>query len=850
LRARTFTLMLLLATLPQLSGAAEEGQIMVNMFVNYGAAYRDGSWVPVDVIVANDDFDISGWVEVRTFLGGDTPQSPIYRVPAECPKGSRKRFRLHCCLEQATRIEAMLYHRNRPILDIPAWMGITPIDPKDLLGLILDEEPSDFGFLFRVASSEDRTRRFHREALRNAELSFLADHPQCYESLDMVIMGDIEPNRISLHHRDLLRNYVEEGGVLVVCTGINGVNYRGTWVEELMGVSIGSEEAMNGVELARVVFPETEQSGAKAGRECILARLVPASPEVKTFGTNKVLATLNPVGRGFVATIGVDASSHALQECAGYLNLWRELCSLRYQADKLNVGFAAQLCTNSLPELTGVRIQPKSSVLTYLLLYFGVAIVANWVVCSLLKRRELAWVLLIVFSVGFTAYAMVFGTAGRAKSSELEQIEILHVRQGENTAELKSIVGILTARTSRYSMDLTREFALARDVWTTYLPVMYGYGGPRRAATGIRPFRLIQGNPPRIENLTVGASEMRLIQVETEVPVKGGVAGRLVLDENGLNGLLKNNTGFRIREPFILLNGGMHAVRSTPDGWDVAIPLAQIGRPVPIDPRRGGIPRGLLYQAGVSPEQFSRFRTTFVHCLFSEEETSALPDPDLGPFLCGWTAGPCVGSVSMDVPVNKGIAETLLLADIEVEERPTGRPSWSYLRIRVDNGAWMRLTPAMVGADVNRYAHNLYGRNRAQVEIEIPRWFAENENGGLFVDLYWYSEEGRTLAFVPEKASLEWAEKHAMEKEVTEQLGSVRVARTTYTMDDWRSGHDAGSGCIRGTVMISTGGQGARGRPSEMTGFRAMRSPDYFGVIARVAEPEQVPESGGLSRWR
>ena len=404
--ARTFTLILLLATFLQLPGAAEEGDIIVNMFVNYGAAYRDGSWVPVDVIVANDDFDISGWVEVRTFLGGDTPQSPIYRVPADCPKGSRKRFRLHCCLEQATRIEAMLYHRNRPALDIPAWMGITPIDPKDLLGLVLDEEPSDFGFLFRVASSEDRTRRFHREALRNAELSFLADHPQCYESLDMIIMGDIEPNRISLHHRGLLRNYVEDGGVLVVCTGIKGVKYRGTWVEELMGVNIGSEEVMNGVELARAVFTETEQSGAKAGRECILSRLLPASPQVRTLGTNKVLATLNPVGRGFVATIGVDASSHALQDCVGYLNLWRELCSMRYRGDKLNLSFASQLCANSLPELTGVRIQPKSSVLTYLLLYFGVAIIANWLVCSLLKRRELAWVLLIVFSVGFTAYAM------------------------------------------------------------------------------------------------------------------------------------------------------------------------------------------------------------------------------------------------------------------------------------------------------------------------------------------------------------------------------------------------------------------------------------------------------------
>jgi len=848
LRARTFTLILLLAILPQLTGAAEEGEIMVNMFVNYGAAYRDGSWVPVDVIVVNDDFDISGWVEVRTFSGTDNPQSPIYRVPAECPKGSRKRFRLHCCLEQANRIETMLYHRNRPALDIPSWMGITPIKPKDLLGLVLDDEPSDFGFLFRVTSGEEEKRRFHREALRNAELSFLADHPQCYESLDVIIMGDIDPSRISLHHRDLLRDYIEDGGVLVVCTGINGVKYRGTWVEELLGVRIGSEEAMNGLELARAVFPENERDGAKARRECILARLIPMAPEVKTLGTDKVLATLNPVGRGSAAAIGVDASSHALQDCAGYLNLWRELCSMRYRGDKLNLTLASQLCTNSLPWLTGVRIQPKSSVLTYLLLYFGVAIVANWTICSLLKRRELAWVLLIVFSAGFTAYAMVFGTAGRAKSSELEQVEVLYLRQGETIAELKSIVGILTARTGRYSMDLTREFALARDVWTAYLPSMYGYRGQRRSAGGIRPFRFVQDSPPRVENVTVGASEMRLIQVETEVPFEGGVDGRLILDENGLNGFLKNNTGFRIREPFILWNGGRYPVRSSPDGWHVGIPLAALDRPAHPDPGRGGMPRRFGYRG---PEELPQFRTDFVRSLFAVDDTSALPDPDLGPFLCGWTAGSCIGSVAMDVPVNKGIEETLLVADIDIDERPTGRPSWNYLRVRTDNGPWMRLTPAILGADALRYAQNLSGRNQARVEIEIPRWFVDTGADGLFVDLYWYSEENRKLEFVRENAPLEWAEKHTVQQ-TSEEIDGTRVSRTIYSMDDWRSYYDPESGCVRGTVNIRANGQGAVVRSTGIpAGLRArLGSPDYFGVIARVPEPEQDTDSGGLSRWR
>ncbi len=166
---------------------------------------------------------------------------------------------------------------------------------------------------------------------------------------------------------------------------------------------------------------------------------------------------------------------------------------------------------------------------------------------------------IIVFSIGFTGYAMMFGTAGRAKSSELEQIEVLHVALGGSTADLHSILGILTTRSSRYSMNLAHENALASDI--TNVQWMYRYGRGIES----RPFNFIQGDPPRIEQLEIGASEMRIILVEAEVPVQGGVDGRLVLDENGLTGVIENNTGFRIRDSFLLVDGQMYLVDGGPE---------------------------------------------------------------------------------------------------------------------------------------------------------------------------------------------------------------------------------------------------------------------------------------------
>ena len=140
-----------------------------------------------------------------------------------------------------------------------------------------------------------------------------------------------------------------------------------------------------------------------------------------------VLATIRPVGSGHVATIAVDAAGKALHGTAGFTALWRNLIELREEAAEPNYEFASWQAANTLPSATGIRVYPRSSVLMYLGLYFAVGIVGNWIFWSLLKRREMAWVCLVFVSFGFTAYALVYGTAGRAKATEISQLEVLRL---------------------------------------------------------------------------------------------------------------------------------------------------------------------------------------------------------------------------------------------------------------------------------------------------------------------------------------------------------------------------------------------------------------------------------------
>jgi hypothetical protein len=840
LKTRNLILVLLILSSLHVSafGAGRgRGEISVNIFVNYGFAYRDDTWVPVDVLVINDDADISGWVEVRTFAG-DQEQSPRYRVPAECPKGSKKRFRLNCRLKRTTRIEAMLYHRNRPAVEFPAQLGVVPIEQEDLLALILDEEPSDFGFLYTAIQQQGRVRGFHREGLRNEELPALADHPQCYACFDVIVMGDIDPSRISQRHRDLLRRYVDEGGVLVAALGEHARLYRGTWVEDLLGIEIGSEETMDEKELARAAFLDEARAGVRTTRECTVVELIPRDPSVKTCGNERVVATLRPIGRGFTAAIAVDATSHALQNCVGYNRIWQDLCSRRYRRDKLNMEQVGSACAQWLPALTGVRIQPKSSVLAYLSLYFGVAIVGNWLLFNRLKRRELAWLFLIIFSAGFTAYAMVFGTAGRAKAGELEQVEVLQAPVGGGTGELNSLVGVLTARTSRYSMTLTHPFALASDVASYYMPWLQPSRRDRDLAGGtLGPFYFIEGRPPRIENLTVGASELRLVRIVTDAPVGGGIEGRLVLDDNGLNGSLVNKTGLKIRNPFIVLEGRIYPLENNPDAWQVAM------SPVVLERSRNRLEQ-YLEQArnyrywGGSQENLHEFRNRLVAFLFSDDQL--LANPALGPFLCGWMTGRQIESVKMDVPMPEKIRETLLVAEIDVERVGTQAATWRHLEVEV-NG----VTPTFRGRRPSRGGFGWYERSyelqagtSAEATIIVPRRVVESEPSEILVELTWQRHAPDNLVFAPEGAAEHWPNEHAGEPTSGEREG-IPVTTVTYLLDDWQSYYDEVEGVIRGGVRNPGGQDSRRGYPE-----------GRFTMNARVVLPHRDSYEEGWSIWQ
>jgi hypothetical protein len=739
----------------------------LNVKVNHGMSYRDGAWAMVDVFVDNPEKDVTGWVEVTTFsLSGDR-QSPVYRVPADSPKGSKKRFRVYAFLQDCDRIEARLYHKNRPAHDFPAQLRLGAIEQEAFMCLILDDHPENYGFLNRVFIEEERGTRIYREGLDTMHLGAMADYLQCYENFNVIIIGDVDVTRIRPEHRDLLTDYVRNGGTLAVMTGSAAGRLRDTWIEDLCQTSVLESEVANGRDLAQAVFSaEASREGAKADRQGFVATLKAQDSRLKTWGSERVLATQRGLGAGRALMFSLGGETELLQDCTGYLILWRGL--LRPSGGRMPLNFmqAAWETMNTAPMVAGVQLLPIRSVIMYLLTYFVVAILGNWLFWNWMKRREMAWVCLVLFSIAFTGYAMFYGTQGRAKETEMAQFEVLEVPSGADEAgaalpalaRLTSFTGVLAAGTGQFDGVVTQTNALVTDLASYaknagYLSNPYGNQNSRNSFTP-RPFYFLQGESGSIHNLRVGASEMRFLHATAPINLPGALEESISLSGQQLSGTLKDHGGLGLQNPQLMYKGRSYPLKREGDGWTIDASL-HTGNLVSAQ-------RWQPYQnyGGQTRDKLERFKGQFLCALLSGENLNfdtLQVDSITPPCIVAWSGGGPRGAIQMGNTTRKDLSATLIVSPVSLEQATPERESPLMTRYRAleanqgrgyrggidQTGSWQE-RPSLESMDLGAFAgrvgildwnasasvgvHIQEWMQRTPCMIEITLWFAAGQD--------------------------------------------------------------------------------------------------------------------------
>jgi len=532
--------------------AAAPPGVTLAIHAGFDGTYKDGQWLPVRIAVANDGPDTKGVVRVSVPRSNGASALVITRA-VDLPTQSSREVFLYIPTESFLSALTVAFSDGKTDLATTS-SRVAQVTAGDLIYGVLAGSPSAFNFLSNIKPSAGAA---HVVQLETADLP-----PEgfAWQSLDVLMVSDVDTGVFSPEQRAALAEWVAAGGRLIVAGGP-------AWQKTAAGLGAllplapaGTQNLTDTASLAGFAA-----AAAPSGPAVVATgSLAPDAVTLVSAGGLPLLISRHS-GFGQVLYLAVDPAFDPLKNWGGLEGLFRNLLSGTAQRPNWAAGlrnwYSARDAINALP---GLQLPSAFEILGFLGLYVIVVGPVNYLVLRRLKRRELAWVtvpaLVVVFSLG----AYLTGYQLRGGQASLHQLAVVQVWPDSATARVDGLVGIFSPRRTEYDVQFGPGF-LARP-----MPLDSG-------ATGGNSFTVQQSDGTLIPavRMEVGAVEPFVVQGQVPAPA---FQADLTLDVNAsqvtLQGQVTNKSDVALKDTVLLAPGSVQRLGDLAPGAVANVSLA------------------------------------------------------------------------------------------------------------------------------------------------------------------------------------------------------------------------------------------------------------------------------------
>jgi hypothetical protein len=508
--------------------AAQDDPITLQAEAGFDNSYRRGQWTPIRITVANNGPDVEGLlvVDLPAGTGGDDIR---YQVPVSLPGQSRKVVTLYLGLDgySSTWTVQLLAGGKRL-----AETRVQPrsVDPEDALYAIASGELVDLTVLENL--NQDATVAY-------ITLDDLPADAPAWQSLDLLVLNDVDTGTLSPDQLVALRRWVEAGGHLVV-TG--GPNWRRTAAAlgDLLPVRVTGDASVYGLGALDELAAATVATGP-----FVVAQGTLVDGTALISQDDLPLLARREVGIGRVDWLALDLSLAPLRDWAGTEALWARILpagDLRppWARPTINI-WAAREGLKSLPALA---LPSALQMAGFLLAYTLIVGPINYFVLKRLGRRELAWVTIPGMIVLFSALAYLTGFQLRGGDLIFNRLSLVYGSAGADEAYVRSLIGVYSPRRDAYDLALS-EGVFARPLVTDNTGGLSSVSAATVEETGVFALRDVQ----------IDVAGLRAFHAEAYVPAPP-IRGTLTIvaaDPPRLAGSLTNDGDFVLQDATVLL---------------------------------------------------------------------------------------------------------------------------------------------------------------------------------------------------------------------------------------------------------------------------------------------------------
>ena len=444
---------LLLAQLPVAAQDNFVDVIEMSVEVGFNAFFRPGDWTPVFIRFKNNGESLTGRVVIRPETSG-TVVGNAFSAPVELPSGAEKSTLLNIrarSFPDSIRVELIdEAGAVRAVKDA----GLIDLSPQDqLYALVIGPNATPLNLTgLNVGGFE-------------AEQAIWAAHdiPEygpSLDSLDMMMLINIDSESLSSGQRRALRHWVEGGGHLIIGGGPAAV-ISGAGLREILPLQPSGSQTVDDLrELARFAGDER---ASLSQRSVIALGEVHEEARVLVEQEGAPLLVRRELGAGLVDYLAADPTLEPLLSWDGLSDLWLKLLATRGPHPAWREGFTRpEWGAESVANLPGVDLLPPLQTLCLFLAAYIVLIgPLNYMILSRLRRNGWGWFTIPLVIVCFAAVAWTVGFNLRGTEVILSRLTLLESYADRDEAQVNQFVGLLSPRRATYSLAAPEGHFLA-----------------------------------------------------------------------------------------------------------------------------------------------------------------------------------------------------------------------------------------------------------------------------------------------------------------------------------------------------------------------------------------------------
>lgn len=433
------------------------GNVTLKAEAGFEGYAKEGKWIPVYITAENKGLDINEATLQVTFKDYSGIAS-IYGADISLPTNSRKQLFVYVYYPQggATSLKVDLVSKKKTVASTTA--RVSNIAPQSLMIGLMTGTPSNYSNLSQVIPQNGITRLVQIQPDR------LPDKFQGWETLDAIIVSDVDTGLLSAAQRDALELWIAKGGTLIT---IGGPKWQSVvqGLQELLPIQVtgtttvttspdlsafSSTSSFTGTDL----FQEETESILSSGKLSTDAHVLATQGNVP-------LIIQKQLGKGKSVFFAADPGLAPYKNWSGTFAIYNGLLNFKHpQAAWVNgkweVGSANEAIT-SIAELAIPSIWLICGLMGFYILMIGPV---NYIFLRIIKKREWAWISIPVIVVFVTVVSYTYGYLYRGRTPTLSRLTVIQAWDGVSRAQKDSLIGIYSPQRDTYTLESEDGFLL------------------------------------------------------------------------------------------------------------------------------------------------------------------------------------------------------------------------------------------------------------------------------------------------------------------------------------------------------------------------------------------------------